>query len=252
LTERRQTRSAEFPPLESKFRHFISIVKRYYWLRRHKRFQINYLRSRKILAHQLPLANPGLPKEKIWVHDRAFPIIVGLSLEDPMSNAHANAPRPIPTGILVWPVPRRAKVERPAPKRKAARHARGRQVPWLWLVTSGSVACAAVILTIALYAERRKLSQPTEPATMVRLIEVSASGREPAVQEPVTAPEAVEPAVESEPKPIGDAPKLPMRNVHVPRDDQLPPAIPIDLETVKHIILFCLSRIWKIAPFGLV
>jgi hypothetical protein len=177
-----------------------------------------------------------------------------------MSNPNAVPARAIPTGILVSPRPKVCPAERPAPKRSIAPRGRARQIPWLWVVTGASVAWAAIVLTIGLYAEFREPTQPSEPPAAIESIAVSAPAPKLVIQELPVERKARETEVVSEPRPtlatpklpVGEvkeaaiarraesqrveAPKLPFREVQLVRNDDMPPVMPIDPEIAKTIV----------------
>jgi hypothetical protein len=178
-----------------------------------------------------------------------------------MSNPNAVPMRAIPTGILVSPRPKVCPSERPAPRRKIAPRGRARQVPWLWVVTGASVAWAAVVLTIGLCAEFREPARPSETQASVESVAMSAPATTKlAIHEPAVERKGFDTEVVSEPTPTEgtlqlpvskeqaaavarleesqrvQAPKLPFREVQLVRKDDMPPALPVDLEIQKTIV----------------
>jgi hypothetical protein len=135
--------------------------------------------------------------------------------------------QPIPTGILVSAPSKVCPAKKPTLKRIAAPRAPASQIPWLWIVTVGSIAWAAFILTIGLSTAQGEPSQPAEPRPAFELVAVAAPSPQPAAQEPI------EELVERNPLPIAEAPKLPMRAVGVARNDPVPPAILFEPDLVE-------------------
>jgi hypothetical protein len=137
-----------------------------------------------------------------------------------MSNPDAPLVQPIPTGILVSAPSKNCSAKKPAPKRKATPRAPASQIPWLWIVTFGSVVWSALILTIGLCTGQSEPSQPAEPRPAFEPVAVAVPSAKPAGEEP-----ADNLVVESDPLPIVEAPKLPIRGMGVARHDTVPPAI---------------------------
>lgn len=124
-----------------------------------------------------------------------------------MSKASAPRAQMVPIGIPVSPPP---KVERPTPKRKAARSPRGTQIPWLWVVCGGSVAWAILIMSVGLCSERRAPAPASEPEPIVQPVAV-ASVAAPELPSPTPLPDLVpDDAVPELPKPA--LPVRPMAN----------------------------------------
>jgi hypothetical protein len=145
-----------------------------------------------------------------------------------MSKPNVPLAQPIPTGILVSAPSMVCPAKEPAPKRKATRRAPASQIPWLWIVTLGSVAWAAFVLAIGLCTGQGEASQPDVPRPAFVPVAVAAPSTKPTAQEPIDDFEVV-----SDPKPIAEAPKLPMRWVEVARNDTLPPAITFEPDLVE-------------------
>jgi hypothetical protein len=77
-----------------------------------------------------------------------------------MSKHVANSGKPIPVGILVSPLAKVCRPERPRLKRAPSRHARYRGVTWRYLVVGSSIALAVVLLMLAVCAFRREPQLP--------------------------------------------------------------------------------------------
>jgi hypothetical protein len=145
-----------------------------------------------------------------------------------MSKPNVPLTQPIPTGILVSAPSKVCPAKKPTLKRIAAPRAPASQIPWLWIVTVGSIAWAAFILTIGLCTAQGEPSQPAGPRPAFELVAVAAPSPKPAAQEPID-----ELVVEPNPLPIAEAPKLPMRAVGVARNDPVPPAILFEPDLVE-------------------
>jgi hypothetical protein len=137
-----------------------------------------------------------------------------------MSNPYALLVQPIPTGILVSASSKICSAKKPTSKRKATPRAPASQIPWLWIVTFGSVAWSALILTIGLCTGQSERTQPAEPRPAFEPLAVAVPSAKPAAEMLVD-----DLAVESDPLPIGGGPKLLIRGVGVARHDTVPPAI---------------------------
>ena len=125
--------------------------------------------------------------------------------------------RPIPTGILVSGPEQPCKAERPTPRRKLS--APTRPIPWLWIVTGGSVAWMGVLVMIALYSMGHERAQPP----MDRPI----AAKQPAfVQAADVFPQAPEILIEPEPMPV-PMPKLAPREPKFAQNDEAPPPLEI-------------------------
>jgi hypothetical protein len=145
-----------------------------------------------------------------------------------MSNPNSLLAQPIPTGILVSAPSKVCTAKKPTPKRKATPRAPASQIPWLWIVTLGSIAWAGLFLTIGLCTAQSEPLQPAEPRPAFEPVAAAAPLAKPTAQEPID-----EFVVESEPLPIVEAPKLPIRVVGVARNDTGPPAIRFEPDLVE-------------------
>jgi hypothetical protein len=149
-----------------------------------------------------------------------------------MSNPNAPLVQPIPTGILVSAPSKVCPAKKPTPKRKATPRAPASQIPWLWIVTFGSGAWSALILTIGLCTGEREPTQPAEPQRAFDPMAAAAPSAKPAAQDPVD-----ESVVGSDPLPIVETPKLPMGGLGVARNDTVPPAISFEPDLVEVTVL---------------
>ena len=145
-----------------------------------------------------------------------------------MSKPNAPLAQPIPTGILVSAPSKVCPAKKPTLMRFAAPRAPASQIPWMWIVTLGSIAWAALILTIGLCTGQSEPSQPAEPRPAFELVAVAAPSPKPAAQEPID-----ELVVEPDALPIVEGPKLPLRGVGVARNDPVPPAILFEPDLVE-------------------
>ena len=130
-----------------------------------------------------------------------------------MSKPDAISAHSIPTGILVSAPAKVCHAERPPPQRKAV-PPRDRPIPWLWIVTLGSIAWAALILVIGI----SNSGKPSDPQPAAATVHAAVSSKQATLEPPVSPVE--EPIDDMEPMPAAEPPKLAIREPQFARFDE--------------------------------